>query len=830
MTGSLAKEEKTAEAGKTSNQSENYDVESVIRVASCAWNAIHCLLASYEYDLYSSWLESHFTSLKDCINKMEKDNSFTKDSAIIKFCHSIAENNKLYKELKNLNNPAENFANKEFDSQLEKIITGFKLKDLEDKVGFLMLLKEESDFTAIQKAYRDEWSFYDLINDRDFKQTYIDKAVTESANKSFKEDIDKCIKLAEQGKEAASKYLGEKGVELRAYYTETDNTHRVLNINLINYNRSEPTRVSDILQQEKDIKELNIYCNKKHEIHAHQEDKKRYYEFKEGACYEMTSTWPVKDESGNVSICTMIMNVSSDGITEVLKFNDEDFVLSEEILELIKQNDELYIQSLSLYDAVLEKGKAADVVPTANNNFQNESITAYQDKEPEEELDPKVDADNSLPPSINSNASTKTEVNLQHTETQTEVASQQIETKTEVNLQHTGTQTEFASQQMDELILNNQMLSEKNVELKQEMSNLKKEAVELKQEIEAGLQVINKKHHELIQENQRLQEKLETTQAEANQTIVKLEKQNSNLQDRFEKEEQKNTELQTELAQKNEELAGVLKELQGKAQELKGVYEEKRKLKEELKIVNAGKKNLEKELNQAREDAEQIMVEQRQQKERLKDQLRELDQEYKVQVEIEQKIKESDRQDSDLQDTLGEERLKLNIEELENEYEEFPGDTVLTLKLTKDEDEDEDEDEDKVEELRNELEREKEKCKQLLEEENEWGDELVGMLDGLEEKIRADEQRSFNNQLTGEISNESGNAPQKKSGLSKSSSVDNESYVPLREKTTLLRSLSVDSGLDSDEENCDNDLSFNISPISSIEKVAESRNVGRVSL
>ncbi|MCX3065636.1 hypothetical protein [Wolbachia endosymbiont of Drosophila pseudotakahashii] len=100
MTGSLAKEEKTAEAGKTSNQSENYDVESVIRVASCAWNAIHCLLASYEYDLYSSWLESHFTSLKDCINKMEKDNSFTKDSAIIKFCRSIAENNKLYKELK----------------------------------------------------------------------------------------------------------------------------------------------------------------------------------------------------------------------------------------------------------------------------------------------------------------------------------------------------------------------------------------------------------------------------------------------------------------------------------------------------------------------------------------------------------------------------------------------------------------------------------------------------------------------------------------------------------------------------------------------------------
>ncbi len=52
----------------------------------------------------------------------------------------------------------------------------------------------------MQGAFGDEWSFYDLINDRDFKQTYIDKAVTESVNKSFKEDIDKCIELAEQGK------------------------------------------------------------------------------------------------------------------------------------------------------------------------------------------------------------------------------------------------------------------------------------------------------------------------------------------------------------------------------------------------------------------------------------------------------------------------------------------------------------------------------------------------------------------------------------------------------------------------------------------------------
>jgi hypothetical protein len=64
----------------------------------------------------------------------------------------------------------------------------------------------------------------------------------------------------------------------------------------------------------------------------------------------MTSTWPVENGS---RMCTMIMNVSSSGITEVLKFDGEDFV-SSEVLELIKQNDELYIQDLSLYDAVMK--------------------------------------------------------------------------------------------------------------------------------------------------------------------------------------------------------------------------------------------------------------------------------------------------------------------------------------------------------------------------------------------------------------------------------------------------------------------------------------------
>lgn len=310
----------------------------------------------------------------------------------------------------------------------------------------------------------------------------------------------------------------------------------------------------------------------------------------------------IKDEFGNVSICTMIMNVSSDRITEVLKFNGEDFVSSEEILELIKQNDELYIQGLSLYNAVmksLEKGKAADVVPI---NFHNESIVAYQNKEPEEKLDHKVDADNSLPPSINSNASTQTKVKLQ-----------QIATQTEIN-----------SQQMDELILNNQMLSEENVELKQEI------------------------------------------EAETNQAIVRLERRGSNLKDELE-----------------------------------------------------------------------------------------------------------------------EEILKFDIEESENKYEEFPEDMMLTLELTKDN-----------------------ACN---------NDDIIEMLNGLKEEIRADGQRSLNDQfyiLKEGVSNE----------------LDNESCVPLKEKTTLRRSLSFDGGYGSDKENCDDDLSSNISSISSVEKVAESRNVGKALL
>ena len=142
-----------------------------------------------------------------------------------------------------------------------------------------------------------------------------------------------------------------------------------------------------------------------------------------------------------------------------------------------------------------------------------------------------------------------------------------------------------------------------------------------------------------------------------------------------------------------------------------------------------------------------------------------------------------------------------------------------------------------IEELENELEHKKEAYEQyyllyhsLLEKENEGGDELVEMLDKLSKIIgktvdkpcsdiketerlnRVETKMLIVNKLTsmkrmlmGNVSNEPDNVPQPKRNLS--------------------RSLSIDEGYGSDKENCDNDLSSNISPISSIEKVAKSRNV-----
>lgn len=238
--------------------------------------------------------------------------------------------------------------------------------------NILAELKRKNSITVLEEYYQDKWEFYDLLmdltNDENFKQAYIDN----SFSKSFKKDFDHYTELANQAKKTVSKYFRNKDIDLRAFYAKTNNSDRVLNINLINYNRSEPIRISDILQQERDISTLNIYCDKKHDIYAYRKGKERHYEFKEGAYYEMTSTWSVQDKDGKTVTCTMVMNVSNSGITKVLQFNGKDFKSPpEEFWNLIRQNEELYIQGLSLHDAVkalLGKNKDAPAVINLQNN------------------------------------------------------------------------------------------------------------------------------------------------------------------------------------------------------------------------------------------------------------------------------------------------------------------------------------------------------------------------------------------------------------------------------------------------------------------------------
>lgn len=637
MIAGFTKGDKAVKAEKTSDQLRElsvaeYVVKSIhdlqkLHNRLCSSQGNNCVNDREKFVQDSDGL-GIFQFLKSYINDAEKNEPSIKNLTIMKFLRSIIEDRELYKKLCS------------FDDFLD-----YELENLRDKISLLALLREEMDFTDIQKAYGN-WRFSNLIGDNDFKRMYVDEAVKERekpVNEDFEKNIGKYIELVKEGKEVASRYFGKWKEDFQVYCEEIDNNNKVLNINLTHYDNSEPTKISDVLQQEKDIKELNIYCNKKHEIHAHKKDKKRYYEFKEGAYYEMTSTWAAKDGSG---MCTMIMNVSSDGITEILKFNGEDFVSSKEILELIKQNDELYIQGLSLYDAVMESLEENRATPI---NLYNESMVAYQGKEPEGKLDHKVDADNSLPssPSINSNA---LEANLQHTETQPEIASQQIRTQEETN-----------SQRMDELIPDNQISSKENVELKQEMSSLKKGATELKQEIEA-------------------------------ETIVKLE-----------------------------------------------------------------------------------------------------------------------RHDSDLKDEL-EEEVKFDIEDPEIEYEEFPEDILELI-----------EDEDSIDELQ-------ENYSDIIADQIQTIEEMKEEIENLNNQVKYLEDQQDQVTDKQKISKTiSGYAKQYYSLMGEVfSELDNESDVPLKEKTTLHKSPSLDSGLDSDEENCDNDLSSNISSISSVEKVAESRNVGNL--
>ncbi|MGL9718025.1 MAG: hypothetical protein ACR5K9_05030 [Wolbachia sp.] len=470
------------EAGKISNQTDD---SGVGLVASYTWSAIYRLLTSYKYELYTPKFVQLFMSLRDRIDEMAEKNPSIESLAIMKFCRSIMEkDDALHKKLKGLDSFAKNFgtpgyeSDEELHSQLGKVITDFKLQNLQDKVGFLGLLKEKTDFTTILSSFRksSRWRVYSLITDEGFKRGYIYTALDEeekSFNESFKKSMNDYIKLAEEGKNVAGKCF-EKGIDFQAYCEEAGNDDKTLNVNLVDYNGGEPIKISDILQQEGNIGELNIYCNRKHDICARREDKKRYYEFKEGACYQMTSTWPIKDKSGKVVLtCIMVMNVGSDGITEILKFNGKEFkggdytLLSEEDMELIKRNEELYIQGSPLCETV---GKFLEM----QHNREDVTRIEKDEKRDSTSLLDVVPGGNVIPT--------------------TSTANEGLSVHTGASSCDAAVQTETTMKQMENLESENRRLRE--------------ESTEYNQFIEARLQEANKKCSALEKENQALSNRL----------------------------------------------------------------------------------------------------------------------------------------------------------------------------------------------------------------------------------------------------------------------------------------------------------------------------------
>ncbi|AZU37702.1 hypothetical protein BBB02_04225 [Wolbachia endosymbiont of Bemisia tabaci] len=500
-------------------------------------------------------------------------------------------------------------------------------------------LKRKNSITVLEEHCQQKWEVYDLLmdltNDENLKQAYIDL----SFNKSFKKNF---IELANQAKKAISKYFRDKDIDLRAFYVETNNSDKVLNINLINYNRSEPIRISDILQQERDISTLNIYCDKKHDIYAYRKGKERRYEFKEDAYYEMTSTWPVQDKDGKTFTCTMVMNVSNSGITKVLQFNGKDFESPpEEFWELIRQNEELYIQGLSLHDAVkalLKKNKNANIAPAVSNLQNNEHIVINQD---EKLKDLENDAKSNPILSFTSNNVSKVntqQIATQAIATQTKVNSQQLDqklTKAEQeirelnelrnNLQHRLDKAEQEFEKHNSNLQNelgeekqkNEKLANMSTELQERVQKLESVYEKEKEDLKKRLEVANAEKEELTSEVRKLQEesdqllsscivklkKSEQELMEAKQEIEALEKCNSDLQNKLEEEKQKNVKLQIGLTQKDEKLENISTELQGKIQELEGAYEEKKDLKKKLEIANAEREKLKGEVNKLEEDA-----------------------------------------------------------------------------------------------------------------------------------------------------------------------------------------------------------------------------------
>jgi|GEM_PF-4291897 len=394
----------------------------------------------------------------------------------MKFLLSIAKNDELRTELKILSNlirgcdctpGSANY--KKLCSQLNKVMTDFELPKLEHKICFLKLLSGKMEFATIKAGYvtfverddnssrmefcEDVWFFYDIVHDTNFRQVFINEAINEVGkpfSEKFRKDMSEYIELSQEGKDIASRHF-EKKIAFQAYCEETDNANMALNVNLINYDGNEPIRISDILRQEEDVDELNIYCKSKCEVRAFRgENNKRHYGFEKGAYYQMTSTWPIKDESGRVTFtCIMVMDVSSEGITEAKfsgkKPNGESCELSlEKDKGLIKQNEELYIGNLSLCEAVEEFLKKQHGLGCGGEDIAPINSALPPDVVPGGNVGGN--------PTSNSGASTPTGVNLQGNGIHRE--------------------TDLQQQKIDELVQGNQELRNKLNEVNSMMNGL----------------------------------------------------------------------------------------------------------------------------------------------------------------------------------------------------------------------------------------------------------------------------------------------------------------------------------------------------------------------
>ncbi|WP_353276548.1 hypothetical protein [Wolbachia endosymbiont (group B) of Villa cingulata] len=440
-------------------------------------------------------------------------------------------------------------------------------------------LKRKNSITVLEEYYQSKWEFYDSL---------MDLANNEKAYKDL-------IELANQAKKAVSKYFRNKDIDLRAFYVKTNNSDRVLNINLINYNKSEPIRISDILQQERDISELNIYCDKKHDIYAYRKGKERHYEFKEDAYYEITSTWPVQDKHGKIFTCTMVMNVSSSGITEVLQFNGKDFESpSKEFWESIRQNEELYIQGLSLHDAVkalLEKNKNA---PAVSNLQNNEHIVINQD-EKLKDLENKVD--------------------LQKVAIQTEVNSQQLDqelTKAEQEIRELNEQRNELRYRLDEAEQEFEELEKHNSDLQNELEEEKQKNVKLQigltqkdeklENISTELQGKIQELEGAYEEKKDLKKKLEVANAEREKLkgeVNKLEEDASENEKEVERMRDEHSKslmnLKSQMQSLDDKQNTNLESYKQEVDQLKWKYEE---LKNEVELKNKQIKSQEEQLRQ----------------------------------------------------------------------------------------------------------------------------------------------------------------------------------------------------------------------------------------